>query len=76
MKTKLEDMDNQQLARAIKIRKRQIFADIVLVIFLLWLGIYIARNIAYIKLAESVGITPCQAYLEKIGMQCMAKFIP
>lgn len=67
---KLKDMDNQQLARAIRQHRIKIIADVVLIIVLSLIAFYIYKNIAYIKAAESMSINYCQAYLEKIGMQC------
>ena len=67
---KLEDMNDQQLARAIRMKKIQVIADIFLVIFIIGIGFYIFKNIAYIKAAEQMSISYCQAYLEKVGMQC------
>lgn len=63
-------MNEQQLARAIRMKKIQIIADIFLVIFIIGIAIYIFKNIAYIKAAEQMSINYCIAYFDKIGMQC------
>lgn len=73
---KLKDMDNQQLARAIRQNRIKIIADVILYIVLSLLAFYIYKNIAYIKAAESMSISYCQAYLEKIGMECFPKLWP
>ncbi len=69
---KLKEMDDQRLAKAIRQNRIKILADIILVIVLIGITFYIANNIAYIKAAESMSIEYCEAYLEKIGMECFA----
>jgi len=72
----LREMNEQQLAKAIKQNRIKIIADVFLIIVLSLIAFYIYTNIAYIKAAESMSINYCQAYLEKIGMQCFPKLIP
>ena len=73
MKQKLQDMNEQQLARAIKLNKYKIVVDIFLIIVIALIGFYIFKSIAYIKIAESMSKDYCLAHLEKIGMEC---FVP
>ena len=66
MKIKLQDMNEKQLARAIKINKFKILIDIFLIVVLFLIMLFVYLNLEEIKTADNV----CQVCFEKYNLDC------